>query len=137
MDSPEQENPQPLTSPLLSPSEARAVEPSIPAPDSLAREELKANSALRSQRQDQGVIGWIFGSRLEKPGNIAAVVIFLSFALIFLVYWRAGITETVVNNVVTQVRSEPLSEPFFKLFSALAGIIGLALGYLFGSSNKN
>ena len=73
-------------------------------------------------KAEGGFVGAVFGSRTEKPGNVALIVILLCFLLIFWVFIKIDIS---IN-----------SELFFKLLSIVFGIVTLALGYLFGSSNR-
>jgi hypothetical protein len=121
LDSPETPQQQPD---LVTPNQARTVEPTIPAPDDIARKELEFWHAQRTQEAEQGWIGKAFGSKTEKPGNIAALVVLLSFLMIFAAY---GISA--LNG------KDPSSESFFKITSTFLGVVGLALGYLFGSSS--
>jgi hypothetical protein len=73
-----------------------------------------------TQKTEQGWIGKVCGSKGEKAGNIAFLVIIACFLLISGALYTSGLTD-----------------PFFKLMTSLLGVIGLALGYLFGAHNKN
>ena len=107
----------------VSPEQAEAVTPKIPAPDDLALQELKASNGhvQAIQQAEQGLIGLLLGSKSEKSGNVAFLVIFFCFVFIFCAAWRETAAPT---------------ETFFKLLSPMTGLIGLALGYLFGSSER-
>lgn len=104
--------------PQVSVTDARSVEPEVPEPDRLARQELRRAHEKAMHKQDRGWIGVLCGSRAEKAGNVAFMVILGAFILI---------ACTLATN--------GLSEQFFKLFSALLGVVGLALRYLFGSKH--
>lgn len=108
---------------LVTPNQARTVEPTIPAPDELAKKELEFWHAQKTQEAEQGWIGKAFGSRSEKPGNIAALVVLLSFAMLFLAF-------------IVAMNKDPMPDSFFKIAQIFLGVIGLALGYLFGSSKS-
>jgi hypothetical protein len=107
----------------VSAAQAAGVAPVIRAPDELALKELQQTNAhaQATQKAEQGWIGAIFGAKSEKSGNVAAFVIVLCFIFIFLAAYR---------------EADAPSETFFKLLSPILGLIGLALGYLFGSSDR-
>jgi hypothetical protein len=69
-------------------------------------------------KQEKGWIGVLCGSRSEKPGNVAFLVIVLAFVLIIVALVRIGLTPD-----------------FFKLAAACASLITLSLGYLFGAKH--
>jgi hypothetical protein len=71
---------------------------------------------------EQGVIGRFLGSRSEKPGNVSSIVVLFCFLLIAIAFFKLDLTIQ--------------DELFLKIVSASFGIIGLALGYLFGSSDR-
>ncbi len=102
--------------------EARRAEPNVPEPDALALKESDNNHDKAILKAEGGFVGAFFGSRTEKPGNVALIVILLCFTLIFCGFFKIDIA---IN-----------SELFFKLLSVVFGIVTLALGYLFGSSNR-
>jgi hypothetical protein len=104
---------------LVTAKEAREVEPVVPEPDKLALKEVENSHAQATHRAEQGWVGKICGSRGEKSGNIAFLVIVACFLLIGIALNSSGLTE-----------------PFFKLLASLLGVIGLALGYLFGAHNS-
>jgi len=79
--------------------------------------------AQKTLLAEQGWIGHILGSKAEKPGNVAAIVILLCFLLL-------GV------GFHTMCHDAGNNEDFFKFVSIITGIIGLALGYLFGSSGS-
>ncbi|MDR2214608.1 MAG: hypothetical protein LBE59_02065 [Nevskiaceae bacterium] len=110
---------------VISPNQARAVDPVEPDTDGkLAEKELEFWHAQETQKAHHGWLGKIFGSIQEKPGNIAAIAVILSFIMLFVAF---GVMYRGAGD---------LNENFFKLLSALTGVIGLALGYLFGSSGQ-
>lgn len=79
-------------------------------------------------------LGWLglpFGGRKEKPGNISALVISLSFLIIIV----ALVAGTAINVMMPDKHIEmPIS--FEKLLAGITSLITLALGYLFGSNDK-
>lgn len=98
----------------------RRAEPKVPEkPDALALEEARNNHARELQRMQRGIIGWCVGSGSEKPGNVATLCIAACFLLILSAFLKLDIQKD--------------SEFFLKILSASTGMIGLALGYLFGS----
>lgn len=107
----------------VSPEQAAAVIPIIRPPDTLALQELNAANehAQATQKAEQGWIGQLLGSKSEKSGNVAALVVLFCFIFVFTAAWREAAVPT---------------ETFFKLLSPMIGLIGLALGYLFGSSDR-
>jgi ABC-type multidrug transport system permease subunit len=109
---------------LISVEAARRSEPTVVAPDARAKKE-ELLHAQATQKNDLGWVGVVLGSRSEKPGNVAAIVILFCFILIG------------VGFFMTDVRSGGSGELFFKLLAALLGPVGLALGYLFGSSKRD
>jgi hypothetical protein len=123
-----QDPPDPQQSPpqsdlRVSASEARVTQPVVPPPTKSTEKELEFWHAQRTQKAEQGWVGWVFGSKYEKPGNIAAIVVLLSFFFLFWSFYHLY-TPTI------------LPETFFKVLAAFMGVIGLALGYLFGSSHR-
>jgi hypothetical protein len=75
---------------------------------------------LKQFERELGLLGKLLGSRQEKPGNISAVVILFSLA---------GLAW-----ILSSVRPVLSSDHFI---SSLFSLITLALGYLFGSHQKN
>lgn len=102
---------------------ARRASPVTREPDALARQELEYNHAQATQRSEQGWIGKFLGSKAEKPGNVAFIVIIICFVII----------ATAANKM--DLKTE--FESFMKLTSALFAIITGALGYLFGSNSSS
>ncbi len=102
--------------------QARGVEPTVRAPDELAIQEAKNAHENNMHKNERGWVGAVFGSRSEKPGNVALVVILLCFIFAMLAFVRLDIAKD--------------SELFFKLLSVVSGLVSLALGYLFGSSDR-
>jgi hypothetical protein len=97
----------------------------VPAPDTLALEEQKNNHSHAVQRTTQGLIGRVLGAGSEKAGNVAAIVILFSFIALGVAFFFGA-----------KPGESPLGESFFKLLAAFTGLVGLALGYLFGSDKK-
>jgi hypothetical protein len=96
------------------------VQPAIQEPDTLALEEARLEHERTLHKADKGWIGHLCGSRNEKPGNVAFLVILGSFLLVCAAMYENG-----------------LSEPFFKFLTVLLGVVGTALGYLFGSQTRH
>lgn len=111
------DSPEPLK--LVTPSEARQVEPVVPEPDKLALKELENSHAQATQKFEQGWIGKFCGSRSEKAGNIAFLAIVACLLIITGALFGFGLTDA-----------------FFKLLAALVSVVTLALGYLFGAHNN-
>ena len=70
----------------------------------------------------RGIVGWIFGSGFEKPGNAAILSIFTFLMLIVIAFFRIDIKAD--------------AEVFYKLLTTMLGPVGLALGYLFGAKRS-
>lgn len=102
---------------------ARLAEPNVLEPDGLAFREADHAHEQAMHKAEHGSIGRLLGSRSEKPGNVASIVILLCFVFIGLAFYRLDIQN--------------MSDLFMKIVSASFSIIGLALGYLFGSSTRN
>jgi hypothetical protein len=109
----------------VSVEDARRAAPRVVEPDEKAAKEDSSLYAHQqaTQRASLGAIGWFLGASGEKPGNVAAIVILFCFAIIA---WAYGTTNFTTDG-----------ESFFKLLAAMLGPIGLALGYLFGSSKRD
>lgn len=67
---------------LVSAREARVVEPVVPEPDPLALREVENQHAQAIHKAEQGWVGKVCGSRGEKSGNVAFLVIVACFVLI-------------------------------------------------------
>lgn len=92
----------------------------LPENPDLAKQVLQAHQDTRSKEIEGGVFGKLFGFATEKPGNIAGFAIVVSIvALIAILLWM------------------PDSESISKKDAAtlFAGIITLALGFVFGRSS--
>jgi hypothetical protein len=109
----------PSNSEKISVEEARKAEPTVREPDALALAEIENNHAQATHHAEQGSIGHFLGSRSEKPGNVAFIVIIICFLIIVGAFWRIDLKQDFDN--------------FMKFSSALFAIITGALGYLFGS----
>ena len=105
------------------PKQNNVVRPDIPVPDALALQEGRNQHEHKLELTKQGQLGRLFGSGVEKSGNVAALVIVLSFALLAVVFFYSKAPD-----------ESGTEEVFFKLLSPVASLITLALGYLFGSS---
>ncbi|MGQ4273938.1 hypothetical protein [Terrihabitans sp. B22-R8] len=81
-------------------------------------------------KKELGLLGIPFGGRSEKPGNISALVICVSLALIFIIYAAERIISVKFGDSVS-------SFDFDRIFGALTSIITLVLGYLFGSNERS
>jgi hypothetical protein len=107
---------------LISVEDARRAEPIIRPPDNLAAEELKNSHAEKTHRMQRGIIGLIVGTGPEKAGNVATLAIVASFGLVLIAFFKFDFS--------TQF------ELFYKILTTMLGPVGLALGYLFGSKDK-
>jgi hypothetical protein len=68
-----------------------------------------------------GAVGGVLGTREEKPGNIAFIVIIICFFILFVAFLRMNLKDQF--------------EQFMKIAGILTSIITASLGYLFGSAN--
>ncbi len=92
-----------------------------PKPDHNARaEQAQFSHNENMQKVKLGIVGWIWGSRSEKPGNISAIV-----AIILVIY--LGVMLAFFQD----------SSIFKEVFAGITSIITLILGYLFGSSDRS
>jgi hypothetical protein len=96
----------------------------------------KKEETLLSHERDtfKRELGWLgipFGGRSEKPGNISALVIILTFSFIALSF----ASETFID--VKYPDHHPSAMPFERIFSAMTSVITLILGYLFGSNDRS
>lgn len=110
------------------PNQNNVVRPDIPVPDALALQEGRNQHEHKLELTKQGQLGRLFGSGVEKSGNVAALVIVFSFALLTFALL------TIVFFYSKAPEQSGTEEFFFKLLSPVASLITLALGYLFGSS---
>jgi hypothetical protein len=104
---------------LVTPKEARAARPTVPEPDRLGIKEVEDSHALAMHKQERGWVGAVCGTRGEKFGNVAFLVIVACFSLIGMALYLFGLTDQ-----------------FFKLQGLLLGVVVLALRYLNGGNNK-
>jgi hypothetical protein len=76
-------------------------------------------TALARNKQDLGILGWLFGSRGNAPTNIAGAVVFLFILLLV-------VTITI-----------PLAQGVDRadLIKAVLGLIASSLAYLFGAAS--
>jgi hypothetical protein len=74
---------------------------------------------LAHNQQNLGLLGKLFGSNASAPTNIAGLIVVLSFVLYFGSFWIANQTPELTNTR-----------------TALLGLVGTALGYIFGSASK-
>ena len=70
-------------------------------------------------KQERGLVDVLCGTRREKFGNVAFLVIVACFILIGAALNSSGLTDR-----------------FFKFLSVLLGVVGLTLSYLFRAHNK-
>ena len=103
---------------------ARRAEPVVREPDALALKEAENAHAQSIQKVERGLIGLIMGSKTEKSGNIAFVVIFFCFVVIVIGFLKFDM----------KIASE--FDSFMKLVAAFSSIITGALGYIFGAAQK-
>jgi len=73
------------------------------------------------QKSKLGWVGAIWGSKAEKPGNIAAIVLIVLLIFVGATLWN-------FSN---------LGSEFSDVLALLMSTITLILGYLFGSSSKD
>lgn len=126
----------PASPPVPVPTESITKAPvDVPSTGTLGQAELEYEALTRAHEQTQfqrelGLLGKLFGGKSEKPGNISATVIVLSFAVLATV-WSVDTYIAVVGKHV-----EPLM-PFERIFSGLMSLVSLVLGYIFGSHDND
>jgi len=99
-------------------AEAETPEPIDP---SMARNEIASFAHEESMHKSKlGWVGAIWGSKSEKPGNVAAIV------LIVLLFFIGAI---IFNH-------EALGDLFSDTLALMMSTVTLILGYLFGSSSN-
>lgn len=91
-----------------------------PKPDQTARNEVALFAHEENMHKAKlGWVGAVWGSKSEKPGNIAAIVAIVLLAFVGILIFRYSEWNL-----------------FAETLSALMSTISLILGYLFGSSSK-
>lgn len=108
---------------LVSVADARRATPVVREPDALALAEVKNAHEQATAVNERGIVGRLLGTKTEKPGNIAFIVILVCFALVTVAFFRFDLEKSFDN--------------FMKLAAVLFSIISGAHGYLFGSSQKS
>jgi hypothetical protein len=93
----------------------------LPDDKTLARRIVDSQAKRDERKTEMGMLGRIFGSVSDKPGNIAGVVVLASFAALL------GLLATAIFK--PDVKMDVLL-PIF------TGMITLALGYLFGKGDQ-
>lgn len=71
---------------------------------------------------NRGQVGKLLGSRSEKAGNIACIVILVCFVLIVMAFYKMDLDKQF--------------DSFLKFVGGITSIITASLGYLFGSAKK-
>lgn len=82
----------------------------------------RARHAFRMRKLEIGWVGWPFGGGAEKSANIAMLTIFICLAIAGAICYHVDLVKN--------------PDLFSKIVSPFLSIITLALGYIFGSSNK-
>ncbi len=113
-------NSQPDKPATISQDDARRSEPQVLEPDPLALKE-KHNHEKGMSELEAGWLGVFLGSKSEKPGNVAFIAIIFCFIFIILAFCLIDTKE---------------SDFFMKILASMMSVISLALGYLFGSSDR-
>lgn len=109
---------QPPAHPTLDDLSEATVAP--PKPDNVARNEQAFFAHEENMHKAKlGWVGAVWGSKSEKPGNIAAIVAIVLLAFVGVLIFRYSEWKL-----------------FGETLSALMSTISLILGYLFGSSSK-
>ena len=93
---------------------------SIPNSDPESNEIEFFAHAERTQKTNLGLIGKVWGSKEEKPGNISGTISII--VVVFLIILTICCSEIV---------------HFDKLYAGIFSIITLTLGYLFGRHDNN
>ncbi|WP_338330460.1 hypothetical protein [Commensalibacter sp. Nvir] len=98
---------------------------------------LKYANKQKSREQKIGWIGKCIGSEADKPSNIAFIVIILLIIFLFCI----GFIFFAMWVILTLRQIHLLHYPRFgslylKIFSIIATIVTLCLGYIFGSVKK-
>jgi len=107
--------------PKINPSDIAQVNIPEPQNSSMAKDERALFAHEESmQKSKLGLVGAIWGSKSEKPGNVAAIVLIV--LLVFIGY--------VLYN------HKEWAELFSDTIALLMSTVTLILGYLFGSSSN-
>lgn len=104
----------------ISADQARNAKPGLHTEGDLARE--KARYSYELAHSERGLLGKFLGSETEKPGNVAFIVIILSFIFIISLLFTIDLKEN--------------GDFFLQVITIALGIVGTSLGYLFGSSDR-
>jgi hypothetical protein len=87
----------------------------------IARLNLTQQHASQSKRMDMGLVGRLFGSASEKPGNIAGLIVVASFMLLGCVLFLFPDSPSLTKKDALTI---------------VGGFITLGLGFLFGRSTS-
>lgn len=94
----------------------------LPTDPKAQGEIVRAQAAKEARQTEMGLMGSLFGGAVEKPGNIAAFVIFASVIGIgAALIWLPDGASVSKKDAIT----------------AFGGFITLALGYVFGRGSKS
>ncbi len=87
----------------------------------LAHKVIETDARRDERKQEGGAMGRLFGFSVEKPGNIAAFVLIVSFIILACIFvWGTDTTTMSKKDELTMV----------------VGIITLALGFVFGRTTS-
>ena len=100
--------------------DAKKAKAETPSPKSI---EIEKKYAQKTLETEQGTLGKLIGSRNEKAGNVAFIVLLFCFIVIVVLFVRLDIKEHF--------------DKLLELLTVFLGIITLILGYLFGSAGKD
>ena len=105
----------------VEPSDIAEVATPEPRNDAMARNEIASFAHEENMQKTQlGLVGWIWGSKSEKPGNIAGIVLIILLVFIGCLLFKFNTWDLFADTL-----------------TALMSTVTLLLGYLFGSSGKS
>ena len=106
----------------VEPSDIAEANTPEPLDNSMARSEIAQFAHQETmQKSKLGWVGGIWGSRSEKPGNVAAIVLVILLVFVGWLLWN----------------HEKLGEIFSDTLALMMSTVTLILGYLFGSTSKS
>jgi hypothetical protein len=96
----------------------------LPQDPDLAVKVVDAQSRQVERRIEMGLIGRLFGSVQDKPGNIAGTAVVVSLIVLLTLFFTSYFYPNTHNA------------PIGELMALFGSIITLALGYLFGKGTS-
>src|SRR4051812_44645357 len=95
----------------------------LPKQPDLASKVVDSHVRREERALEMGMVGSLFGSMQEKPGNVAGFAIAVCMLFLIIIF--------IISYFWPNTNNVPVNE----LFTLFGGIVTLALGYLFGKSS--